>query len=421
MKILHINTSDIRGGAAQVAYAIHQGCKQAGHESNFFVAHKFSNDEKVWAPQTGPGVGSLSRWSKRLTGRDTPSFIRYSCRDLFRKIRANDIVGFDVKTLISSQAYKTADIVQLHNLHGNYFNLSLLEELSKTKKLVWTLHDMWALTGHCAHSYDCQRWQGGCGQCPYLDTYPPMAWDNTARIFKEKNAIYLSSRLYIVVPSIWLKKKVEKSILKDFPLTHITNGIDTKVFLPREKRVIREELDLPQDKKIITFIAAGGSQGGFKGWSFAEWLIEKYKDRPEVLFLCLGNKQREARIKKDNIIYINYISDQAELAKYYSATDIFLFTSLAENFPLVVLEAMASGTPLVSFGVGGVKEILKHKIHGYIVKYQDKSDLLAGLEWTLEQADLEAIASAAKERVREYFKQEDMQKKYLKLYTQVLS
>lgn len=422
-RVLQINTNDIRGGAAQVANSIHKELIGYGHGSFMYVDQKFSQDENVITGTRKYGTSFLSLISKKIIGKDLPSFIILSSRDLLRKLIANDIEGFNYEFILASEEYQYADVVHLHNLHGNFFHLPMLVNMSQEKKLIWTLHDMWTFTGHCAHSYDCERWQTGCGKCPYLRIYPALMWDNTKTLLNKKEEIYTRLKLNIVSPSLWLKEKIKKSILQRFPVNHIPNGIDIKIFKSQDKNKARKELDLPKNKKIICFIADGGAQSGFKGWEYTRNLITFYRSNQNILFLCLGNKQTEKREKRGNVWYQNYISDQNELAKYYSASDIFLFTSLAENFPLVILEAMSCGTPIVSFDVGGVKEAVIHKENGYIAKYKDINNLKCGINYifNLGTEELKAISNRSRTRVENNFSLKIMIYNYLKLYEKILN
>lgn len=421
MNILQINTVDCRGGAAQVAYNLKNELKKRGHFVSMLAAHKTTLDNDVFLINPDKMPGALSKLSKSIIKKDLPSFIKYSIRDIYRALIANDIEFFSCNHILSAPEFKNSDIIHCHNFHGNYFNLKLLEKISKIKPIVWTLHDMWAVTGHCAHSFACGKWRNGCENCPDLKIYPPLFWDNTKYLWNKKKEIYNNSKLNIAVPSSWLKRKAEKSILKNQNIKLIYNGIDIKSFKQHIKDKARKKLNLPINKKIITFIATGGKKNEWKGWSFFRNTINRYKNDNNVLFLCIGGRAGKSRL--DNVKYIEYITDKLLLAQYYSASDIFLFTSLAENFPLVILEAMACGIPIVSFDVGGVKEAMIHKKNGYIAKYKDEKDLINGIEYIfgLSEYELQRISQNSIQRVRENFILEIMADNYLKLYQKILN
>lgn len=419
MNILEINTVDFRGGAAQVMYNLKSALKKKGNKVSIFSASKTSKDDDVFLINKQIIGGQLSKLSKKLIKKDLPSYAMFKSRDIFRSAIANDIEFFKCDYILKTEEFKGADFVHCHNLHGNYFNLGLLTEISKIKPTIWTLHDMWPFTGHCSYSYECDKWQNGCGYCPDLSIYPPLLWDNTSKLLEKKRKIYNNSKLNIVVPSLWLKKKVEKSILGDKNIKLIYNGVDLSELKQGDKKASREELNLPLNKKIIMFLAAGGNKDKRKGWKYVEKVVNKYKD---VLFLCIGGRDKQGKDKINNLKYINYIDSKTLLAKHFSASDIFLFTSLAENFSLVILEAMACGTPIVSFDVGGVKEAVIHEKNGYIAKYKDADDLINGVEYVLKlnEAKISAMSEESINRVKTNFSLEIMANNYINYYQQIL-
>lgn len=411
MKIFHINTLDNKGGAAKVASVLMREYNLLGHESNLAVGNKTSGDRRVIPINSYNFLFNLSR---KLIGKDV--FYAINCR--LRIFLADDINHFNNHRLFFSNKFKEADIINCHNLHGNYFNLANLERISKLKPVVWTLHDMWAVTGHCAHSFDCQKYQTGCDHCPHLDVYQKISYDNSLNLWKQKKDVYSKSKLDIVVPSQWLKSIIEKSILNSHPIHLIYNGIDTGLFKPQDKTKAREELGLPVDKKIVLFLADAGKKNIWKGWEYTEGLARAWEGNKDVIFLCVGSNGDAP----NNISFAGYISDAKEIAKYYAASDVFIFPSLAENFPLVVLEAMACGLPVLAFRVGGVPEAINHKENGYIAEYRNQEDLNNGLKWLLglSAEETEIISQNCSERVHDNFSLEIMTKNYLNLYQSIL-
>lgn len=411
MKILHINTLDSKGGAAKVASVLMQNYNSLGHDSNLAVGAKLSSSPKSF---TINGHNLLSRLSQKICGKD----ILYALNCRLRIYFSNDIKYFNNHRLFSSREFKEADIIHCHNLHGNYFNLANLEKISKLKPVVWTLHDMWAATGHCAHSFDCQKYQSGCDRCPRLDVYQKISYDNSSALWKQKKEVYSKSKLNLVVPSLWLKNTIAKSILNSHPINLIYNGVNINLFKLQDKMKIRDKLCLPRDKKIILFLADAGKNNIWKGWEYAAELAQSREEDEDVLFLCVGG----TKANLNNISFTGYISDPKEVAKYYAAADVFLFPSLAENFPLVVLEAMACGLPILAFRIGGVPESIIHKKNGYIAEYRSQADLENGLIWllSLSRDEKEKISQNCSERVRNNFSLEIMAKNYLSLYQTIL-
>jgi glycosyltransferase involved in cell wall biosynthesis len=400
MNVLQINTTDTRGGAAKIAYLLKKEFEKRGHKASMFVGEKFSQDENVF----------LLNNKKSFGGR------------LRRKLAfwlANDIEVFSSDKLLETKEFKEADVVNCHNLHSYYFNLKTLAKIARLKPVIWTFHDMWPLTAHCAHSFD-GKVKDGFYQCPSLEIFPPLAWHNEKHLEKIKEAIYRNSNFHIVTPSSWLKEKVVQTILKDKPISLIYNGIDNRVFRPYSKEQSRQELGLPHGKKIILSVIKKGQSNPWKGADYLTKIIELLKNKKDVSFVCLGGNSTD-RIEK--VINIPYTKDRAELAKYYSAADILLYPSIADNCPLVVLEAMACGLPVVSFATGGIPELVEHKTSGYIAEYKNTNDLKTGLEYLLNLSpeETEKMRFVSTNKITENFTMEKMTDQYLSLYRTILN
>lgn len=396
MNILQIGTNDIVGGAASVSWLLKKELEKRGYIMPMFVSDKKSKDIDVFKiPQ------QLNKY--------------------FQMLLSNDIDFSKTDWILDTKEFKDADIIHLHNLHGWYFNLKTLEKMSKLKPIVWTLHDMWAMTPHCAHSYDCEL-KDGFYQCMSLNSYPRITWNNENYLSGCKKNIYDNSKLNLVVPSLWLKNKVKESVLKDKDIDLIYNGIDENIFNISDKINARQELEISLNKKVILFLSDGGKRNEFKGWNFIEKVVEEFKDDNNVLFLCVGGKETAKDKKYNNLLYISKISDKKVLAKYFSASDIFLYPSLADNCPLVVLEAMACGVPIVTFNTGGIPELVTHLDNGYIAKYKDFLDLINGVNYILNLDDraLEDIKNKSRMKVVTNFTVNKMASQYEELYAKIL-
>jgi len=414
MKILFIGTTDNLGGAAIVGWEIGNSLMEKGHEVNYLVDIKTVSNKRIHLLRTQLPLDSTIR---KFTGRSIRQWLSY-----LRIYPAVDNMNTgSIKKIIQNPLVKEADIIHCHNLHGGYFNLNSLIQISQEKPVIWTLHDMWAFTGGCFHSFSCERWRKKCGHCPNLKTFQSTDIDNTSSILSKKKMIYKKTKLNIVAPSNWLYKKLDRSIMKSQHKHVIYNGIDTDVFKPGKQNSFRKKLKLPLNKKIILFVAYGGKNNPFKGGKYLDHLVKEYKSRSDIIFLCIGQEENPAPSEK-NIIYLPYISDKKVLSSYFSASDVFLFTSLAENCPLVVIEALSSGIPILSFDVGGVREIVEHKKNGYIVKYKNKKDLKRGFEWILNLSSekIKKIKKQNREKAIKDFLIKTMVDQYLKLYKQLL-
>jgi glycosyltransferase involved in cell wall biosynthesis/GT2 family glycosyltransferase len=398
LSIVHINTDDIAGGAAKVAWNLSENQRIRGHSSKMLVKNKRSN-----------------------SGHSFP--IPYETETELRERCYNEgWLDYEFQKsyeLANHPLIQSANILHFHNLHGGYFSPFAISSLSYLKPVVWTLHDMQSFTGHCAHSFDCEKWQTGCGDCPDLTIYPGITVDSTSELWKDKKFIYEHSKLYIVTPSEWLKSKVEKSILSNHQIELIYNGVDTEVFKPYPKDKARKEFGLHSDKLLIGNVSNGGIlMSIFKGGAYVlkamGKMIEKF---PNCEFLNIGAEGDSGIPYIRNIPPIN---DEKKLAKLYSALDIFLFTSLAENCPLAIIEAMSCGLPIVSFATGGVPEIIRDGIEGLVVETKDTDALISSLTGLAFSPDLrEQFGKSARQRACEMFDIKKISKQYEELYLRI--
>ena len=395
MNLLFIGTTDILGGAAKISWDLKNALEKQGHATSMFVADKRSKDPSV-------KVIPRQKWRKYL------GFM----------LATDDLLSSD--WILKTLEYKNADVVHCHNLHGRYFNLSTLQKMSVEKPVIWTLHDEWAITPHCVCTFEGKEMRSGFFMCPDKNTPLRILWDNTRYLSWRKNSIYKRSKLHIVTPSQWLKERVEKTILNFQDVRLIHNGIDANVFKMSDKNIAKRKLGLPLDKKIILFLADDPRNNIWKGWQYAEEAVSKYKNNKNLLFLSVGNHAYHP--DENNVKYIPHINKKEDVALYYSASDILLFTSIAENFPLVILEAMSCGLPIVSFDVGGVKEAVIHKENGYISTYKDTRSLIEGIEYilNLNANELEAMSESSIKRIQNHFTSKIMINNYLNFYSELL-
>ena len=402
MNILQINTLDKRGGAAKVAYSLKEELEKRGHEVSMFVGRKYSDEKNI----------------KLLN--DVRSFSGKIRRKLAYWL-ANDIDVFSSNHILKTEEFKKADIIHCHNLHGYYFNLGTLEKISALKPIVWTFHDMWPITAHCAHAFDEKINENGFFNCPSLNIPPAIAWHNERYLEKRKGEIYEKSNFHIVTPSKWLAEKVGQSTLKDKPISVIYNGVDTNIFKPLRSDLhkLRSDLNLPTDKQIILVVAKGGASNPWKGGHYAQEAIKALKGDSRAFFVDLGgNTSHDSHQLKT----VSYVPDPVTLAKYYSAADMLLYPSIADNCPLVVLEAMACGLLIVSFATGGIPELVDHLKTGYIARHKDTGDMIKGIDFilNLDHNEIAGFRQTAAKKVTDKFTVEHMTDKYIALYDSIL-
>lgn len=403
MKILHINSLSSQGGAALLMRILAENLHQNHGIEQFFIVkeHFGKNTKNIFQTNEKTSVFGYKKLSRILS--------EYGFLYRFFPMESR----FILKTVKEF----SPDIIHLHNIHGGYFQTNLLPELSKIAPIVWTFHDMFPITGHCAYSFECEKWKNGCGNCERLDIYPAIKKDRTKFLWKYKNKVFNSANFTIVTPSLWLKKCVEESFLKNKDTRLIYNGIDLETFKKTDKFETRKEFGLPENKKIILFSADGGVKNPFKGGECVSLAFEKLKNRNDILFLNIGGNSGQL---SENWQDSGYIKDPKTMAKLYSAADIYLFPTLAETFGMTVVEAMSCGLPVVTFETGGVPEIVENGKSGFVVEYKNGEKLVEALEKLLDDNELrEKMAENAIEASKK-FSSERMALEYLRLYEELL-
>jgi glycosyltransferase involved in cell wall biosynthesis len=400
--ILHINTEDNSGGASRVAMDLLSMQRKAGFKSSILVKNKETD----------------SPFSFLLT--KTESRKQHFLDFAEKYLQWQDFFRLPSLALNNNSLFKEADIVHLHNLHGGYFSYLALPFISNNKKVVWSIHDMHPITGHCAHSFDCEKWESGCGNCPDLNTYPGLKKDTTAFIRKSKEISYIKSDLHIVALSQWMKTKLEKSILKHKNIHLIYNGINTSIFRPKTLSTeIRAHFNIDKEQVIVLFSSNLGSSNPYKGGAYLNRLVKEYENNDSILFLAAGNSKQIEHTNK-NLLSLPFITDQNEMADIYNLADIYLYPTLADNCPLAVLESMGCGTPVLTFNTGGTPELVIHKETGYVAEYKNYNDLKNGFEWMLNSREIRhELGQKAIDRVQKYFTIEHMNEQYLQLYNTI--
>jgi glycosyltransferase involved in cell wall biosynthesis len=401
--ILFINNSDIAGGAALGTYRLHEELIRRGFGSKVLVGFSKSNDRDVSVlPKTHRLVGPLAARAGSLLS------IQY-------------LQNLDALHIPKRPEFRDADIVNLHCTHNRQFNPFVLPRLTHLKPTIWKLSDMWPFTGHCAYSFDCERWKSGCGNCPYLRTYPGLKHDTTRTQWKIKQWIYHRSVVDLIVPSIWMGDLVKQSMMSRFAVHHIPNGIDTTTFYPINKRSCRAALGLPQDKSIV-LIGSQSTQIDRKGGDLIVRIINGLSEacREEIAILTFGQaKPRFCEAIGISVYGMGYIESEAIKASIYSAADLMLFTTRADNSPLTILESLACGTPCLSFDVGGVKELICSEENGYVVPAFDVEQLTAQLERLLsDPAERDELGFKARKRILKNHKIEQQADRYLEVYAE---
>lgn len=353
MKIVQINITCGSGSTGKICLAVSE--LLTGENIENYILYSSGNSEYPLSKKY------MSRWEIKFQALKSRFWGNYG----FQSKAAT-------KRLINELNKISPDIVHLHNLHGHNANLEILFKYLKENeiKVFWTFHDCWAYTGYCVY-YDlvkCTQWKNeGCHKCSQKKRY---SWflDRSSYLYEKKKTLLTGLDLTIVTPSQWLADQVKQSFLKDCDIKVINNGIDLSAFYPRESN-FREKYGIG-DKFVVLGVALGWEKR--KGLDvfvrLSEQLDEKFK------IVLVGTNDGIDKQLPANIISIHRTQNQTELAEIYSAADLFVNPTREENYPTVNMEAIACGTPVLTFRTGGSPEIIDEKT-GMVVDCDDEEAL----------------------------------------------
>ncbi len=420
--VLQVNTHDAGGGAARVMRDLHDAYLASGLDSWMAVGYRSGDDDRILRIDNEARRGTWSRAFAltaaaiegerpdpgRLRRALSRAFLATSAPARYRRIFAGlEDMDFPATRGLLDLPPSPSDVLHLHNLHGYYFDLRLLPQLTARTPAIVTLHDTWLLTGHCAHPFGCERWRTGCGDCPDLGMYVPIRGDASAENRALKRDVVRRSGVGLAVPSRWLLRMAEESGIPgdDNDVRLVPNGIDTSVFQPGDPEEARHALDLPSDRPIVLVAGQHLETNPFK--DFATFLaalpLLPSQVKRDILVVALGTSA-SPETSPVEIRAVPYVSDVEDVARYYRAADVYVHSSRADNLPLAVLEAAACGTAIVANDVGGIPEIVTDGKTGLLVPAGEAPAMAAAIERLLGDADLRhALAEAALARVREQF------------------
>lgn len=398
MKVLQINTVCGRGSTGRIATDLLKCLKEKGYFGK--IAY---------------GIGPmLNAESSETIEIDTK--LEYYVHNLFS--RFTDKEGcysiYATKRLIGQIEEYKPDIIHLHNIHGHYINYKILFNYLKKVKMpvVWTFHDCWSFTGHCSHftMAKCEQWKNHCSYCSQLRCYPECyTKGNVKSNFTNKMQSFTGlDNLVIVTPSKWLAGLVKESFLKEYPVRVINNGIDLTKFQPENGDQFRNKYNL-KGKTVILGVASEWSER--KGYSDFIKLSSEISENQKIVMVGVSDRQVEEL--PNSIIAIKKTNSVEELAEIYSAADVFLNFTYEDNFPTVNLEAMACGTPVITYKTGGSVEPITEET-GFII---DQGDYMAALNLIgkARMLDRHIVASSAMQ-----YSSKDKFNDYISLYKELL-
>lgn len=398
MKILQINTVCGTGSTGRIATDLYNITEKQGHEC--IIAYGRGNaPEGIRTIKIG---SELSMYTHGILTRITDKHGFYSTKATKRFIE--QVKEYD------------PDIIHLHNIHGYYINIEVLFNYLKEadKPVIWTLHDCWALTGHCAY-FDyvgCDKWKTECYKCAQKKDYPSsFIFDNSKKNYKRKKELFTSVRdMTIVTPSMWLAGLVSESFLNKYPVRVINNGIDLDVFKPTPSN-FRKKYNI-EDKFVILGVAnVWEKRKGLDTFIELSTLID---DKYKIVLVGL-NREQLKEIPK-NIIGISRTSNAKELAEIYTAADVFLNPSVEETMGLVTVEALACGKPAIVFNATAIPEVMNDSC-GFIINTGNNQELIKKIEKLKDDTDF-SNANCIKQSKK--YRKIDKCFEYIKLYTEII-
>ena len=409
MKVLHLVAGELSGGAARGAYWLHQALCELGVDSKILTTARDNLGDQSVISLTNSLAGKLNFALRRRLGQLPIKIYRDRQTTTFN-------TGFDGFSITRHPAYAAADLVHLHWVNG-MVSTKMLRKLKKP--VIWTLRDMWPFTGGCHQSMDCDRFTKDCGCCPQLGSTRER--DLTRFILRRKKAS-LPEHLRIVGISQWMSERASQStIFRGRDVTPISNNVDTRLFSPLPKKSAREVLGFDDDKKIV-LVGAQDVSSVYKGFDlFLEALISLVDENLRVVLL--GNASTEIPdLPGVTLVSLGSLSDPIALRLAYSAADVFAAPSRADAFGKMLVESMSCETPVVCFDATGPKDIVEHRINGYLAEPFSPLDFAQGIQWVLERSAEEyaELCRSARARALQKFDTRVIAKEYLELYRDAL-
>ncbi len=418
MRILLVNTSERTGGAAVATHRLLEALNNNGVKAKMLVGSKETDDINV--------VGVDRPWHLRwnfLWERLCIFFrLHFSKKHLFELDVAN--AGVDITSL---PEFHKADVVHLAWINQGMLSLQGIRKILKSgKPVVWTMHDLWPVSGICHLSLGCERFKSHCNHCKYLPGGGARK-DMSYRIWEKKKKIFQQYHLSFVACSRWLASEAKASgMVGGHVVTDIPNPLNTSVFRKMDKERARKAWGLPTDKRLMVFVAQRATNVN-KGMQYlieaCKMLTRQYPEmRENTGIVILGGHAEDFEGQFDMSLYpLGYIGEEKKIVEVYSAADMFVLPSLSENLPNTIMESMACGLPCLGFKVGGIPEMIDHRRNGYVAALRDAADLARGIRWILDEADYETLSRQAVQKVAANYSQRAVALRYIEVYNQAMA
>ena len=372
MKVIHITTIDI-GGAYKAAVRLHEGLTRIGVQSEILLRTKTEENHA--------GIEVFSNQFAALISK---------AKNVWNLLRADgaiarDVLGTDIS---KHEKVREADVIILHWINS-FLTVKEIRKLAALRKpMIWFMHDMWLFTGGCHVGGECVRYESGCGNCPLVSKSGDK--DISRTNFQEKERLMREIRAVVAGPSQWIVDCAGRSgILAGKNPVCLPNMLDTAVFCPMEDKLrLRGKYGIREGRKAILFGAADiGTENKAKGFSYLQSALGELP-REQYQLVIFGNAGGDMKLPQGfEVTLLGFISDERELAEIYNCADVFVTPSLQESFGYTACEAMACGTPVVAFPVGGLREQITHLENGYLAEFQNAQDIAKGIIYCAENRE----------------------------------
>jgi glycosyltransferase involved in cell wall biosynthesis len=414
-KILHLSSFDLDAGngAARGSLWLHKAIRGNGFDSSMIVGSKRSDDPSI-ASMPGPIAPIAAKLRMRLD--------RLPLRHYTKTSDSFWTIGWLPCHFDRLMAEVDPDIVHLHWVGAGFLSIQALRQFKRP--IVWTMRDMWTFTGGCHYTAGCEHYRERCGRCPQLQSDED---DDLSRTVWERKWVHWQGLdLWLVPISNWLGDCARSSaLLESYPIDVIPNGLDTARFRPIPRSAARDSWQLPLDRDIVVYGAVHATRDSRKGFSelVAALRLIAASARPQKPLLVVFGRLEPGDVPDVGIEvrYAGYVDDDDKLAHLYSGADVAVMPSLQEAFGKTLIEAMACGTPTVAFDSGGPRDIITHRIDGYLAKPFEPGDLAEGIGWCLDElSKSDDLARRARRKVETQFDIRVIAERYQALYRRIL-
>jgi glycosyltransferase involved in cell wall biosynthesis len=414
MKILLVNTMHKRGGAAIAALRLMDALVGQGVDVRLLLLEQKGGDSRI-----APNARFLARHYTISKMIERLPALRYSRR--WSNARSLEFSPA-VLSADSSDAVNRAqaDVVNLHWVNHGHLSPEGIGRIERP--VVWTAHDMWPFTGGCHYSGDCERYRAACGNCPILGSDNLRDWSH--RLHQRKARAWTAKSMSLVCPSNWLAQcAAQSSLFGHRHISVIPNPLDLDVFSPGDKIAARSRLGLPKDAPLVLFGANKALQSRVKGFHFLDGALCVNSARKDLqqphLVLVGADESARAKIKARVPVHFLGFLRQHEMIDAYVAADILVLSSISDNLPNMIAEALACGTPVVAFNVGGVADMVVHLKNGYLARPRDVGDLAEGIATLLELSRQgHSLGETARAKAEELFVPARVARRYIEIYKQ---